>query len=463
MSQIVMIIDGNKNNASEIEQKIKANMPFQTIYSNNVDEALKRMHDAWQIQPNVVLLNISSTKNPQEAVQALRKLRKDIQILVLATYHQLEQMAEITQWGATDVLITPFHFTQLANAIRNALLRRDLQLEIRHAWACEQLSLDDINAQSDVLKATVYMAKNLADSETALVLEGAPGSGHEMLARAIHGSSARKGSYFISFNAALVSEDEAQERLFGDDQNKGVLEKVEYGTVLVRNIDALSPNIRKRFADILQLMHPVNEARPNIRFRGRVIFAMNDAVRRSSSKEKLEINHFFSMLNAMPLTLPYLREIPEDIPNLAMVYCQRYCAMEGKSINSISPAALHMLREISWPGNLEQLSQAIFNAVMCCQGNTLMPEDFRYLFSQDNDNVTPMRLQKNARPLKQSDANGVMRCVDETGNLRRLEDVEHEVIRFALERYSGHITDVARHLGIGRSTLYRKISGMDEK
>lgn len=243
----------------------------------------------------------------------------------------------------------------------------------------------------------------------------------------------------------------------------GVFYDARGGTVLIRNIDAFSTEARQALhAGIMQARKDRNEEYP------RIIFVVNDATRRSGNGEHKEINQLFSSVNALPVTLPYLKNIPEDIPFLAMLFARHYAALEGKVVRGVSDEAMQLLCDLSWPGNLEQLSQAMFNAVMCCEGEMLQVPDFRYLFLHKSANVSPLFSETPtvsvARPITVAGSEeDTLHCVDESGNVKRLQEVEQEMIRYALERYSGHMSEVARHLGIGRSTLYRKLSSMDEK
>lgn len=463
MAQIVMLIDDNKNRMAETEAHIQQELGLETCRAATGEAALHYLVGNKLAQPDVVLFCVGKDPFALQAIRTIRSYRNDVQVIAVLSHAQVQLAAEALAFGAADFLLMPFHPVQLTAAIRNVLLRRDLQLEARHAWASQRIALEDIDAKSPPLEATLFLARKLAADDTPLVLEGAPGTGREMLARAIHGSSERHAEPFRAINASLLLPGDAMRQLFGDASHKGMLQQAGRGTLFIRNVDSLSDAVRER---LLRVAKGAPVGRGNERFAGRLIFAMYDAARRSASNERREVSDFFSAIGAVPISLPYLREIPDDIPTLAMLHCRRYAALEGRPVTGISPQALQMLREISWPGNMEQLSQGIFNAVMCCQGAELQVEDFRYLFKPQAAKVRYLpgglsRADGGGKRTQRSD--GLLRCVDETGNIKRLQDVEEEVIRYALERYSGHMSDVARHLGIGRSTLYRKISSMDGK
>lgn len=470
MAQVVMTIDRNEDHARTLEKHIRQEMAMGTVRMQSAGDALRHVVSGIEPQPDVILMDLGMESTTLDVLRALHSLRPDMQVIMLASHASVDMaMAALTE-GAADFLLMPFHPAQLTSSIRNALIRRDLQIEARHAWANERIALEDFKAESASLGATLFLARKLADTDAPLILEGAPGTGRELFARAIHGSSTRRDAPFVAANVSVFLQEEIAPRLFGDARVQGLLAKAQGGSLLLRNIDALSEKMQRRLLSVLKGDAPMRDDYPQERFNGRVMFAVQDAARRANATaEQQHVAHLFSQLNALPVSIPYLRDIPEDIPFLATQLCRRYAALEGKAILGISPAATQMLREISWPGNMEQLALGIFNAVMCCEGSELQVSDFRYLFRPQSATVSPLPavlpdVEEGAEPPTANIPNeGVLRCVDTKGNVKRLQDMEQEMIRYALERYSGHMSAVARHLGIGRSTLYRKISTMGDK
>jgi DNA-binding NtrC family response regulator len=188
----------------------------------------------------------------------------------------------------------------------------------------------------------------------------------------------------------------------------------------------------------------------------------------------------FYRLNVFPIQLPALRERREDIPGLVTHFIRRFAVEENKKIVGIEPAALDMLTKYNWPGNIRQLENAVFRAVVMCDGECLHPGDFPQIASQlgipvkanhDDEGfegqtakryvpIAPQPSQTFAQEaIAGARAEGV-NVMGIDGHLRKLEEIEHELIRFAIEKYEGHMSEVARRLGIGRSTLYRKLREM---
>ncbi len=185
-----------------------------------------------------------------------------------------------------------------------------------------------------------------------------------------------------------------------------------------------------------------------------------DLVRRGLFREDL-----FYRLNVFPITVPPLRARRADIPDLARRFAARFAAEEGKRITGISAESLALLSSYDWPGNVRQLENALFRAVVLADGGELTLAEFPQIAAQVEGfdvRVPPLPMSP-ARPVEREivrvevhDPN-VLRLLDENGNVRRMEDMEAELIRFALGHYRGQMSEMARKLGIGRSTLYRKM------
>jgi DNA-binding NtrC family response regulator len=185
-------------------------------------------------------------------------------------------------------------------------------------------------------------------------------------------------------------------------------------------------------------------------------------------------------LNVFPIEAPPLRERREDIPAMVARFITRFNAEEGRAVRGCVPETLDMLVAHDWPGNVRQLENAVFRAVVLCEGELLQPEDFPQLAglvrprplvaandalpagadAPANDAAPPAPMtvtvvEQHAPPVP---------IFDEGGHLRRLEEVERDLIGFAIGHYAGHMSEIARRLGIGRSTLYRKLReyGLDD-
>ena len=175
-------------------------------------------------------------------------------------------------------------------------------------------------------------------------------------------------------------------------------------------------------------------------------------------------------LNVFPVDVPSLRERREDIPALVSHFISRFNASENRDVETASEETLQMLCAFDWPGNVRQLENAVFRAVILCEGDTLQPHDFPQISGIMPEMVdlppVPKRVPPaNDLPAADSEPRAEVMAApaspvtikDEEGELRPLTDIERDIIEYAIDFYQGHMSEVSRRLGIGRSTLYRKI------
>jgi DNA-binding NtrC family response regulator len=191
----------------------------------------------------------------------------------------------------------------------------------------------------------------------------------------------------------------------------------------------------------------------------------------------------FYRLHVFPITVPPLRARPEDIPDLVRHFLVRFAAEEGKRIRAVAANALEVLNAHLWPGNVRQLENAVFRAVVLADGDEIGPGEFPQLVqarmtaptSAPADEVPQHAAASSPAPLLLDEApatspaapmpsappsHDALPLVDAAGNVRPLEELEADVIRFAIAHYRGQMSEVARRLRIGRSTLYRKLDDL---
>jgi DNA-binding NtrC family response regulator len=178
-------------------------------------------------------------------------------------------------------------------------------------------------------------------------------------------------------------------------------------------------------------------------------------------------------LNVFPISIPPLRSRREDIPDLARRFLARFAAEEGRPIRAITAEAMALIKQYDWPGNVRQLENAIFRAVVLCEGDELTIAEFPQIATHVDGfdvRIPPapaiapgqglqVRTVREVVQVPMFDPN-TMKLTDDAGDVRQLEDIEGEAIRFAIQHYRGQMSKVARKLSIGRSTLYRKLKDL---
>jgi DNA-binding NtrC family response regulator len=183
----------------------------------------------------------------------------------------------------------------------------------------------------------------------------------------------------------------------------------------------------------------------------------------------------FYRLHVLPLTIPPLRMRREDIPHLLRHFLARFCAEENRPITGISGEAMAHLSQLEWPGNIRQLENAVYRAVVMSESDQLGLADFPLAAAQSPmsdahgqhgeplivgpafHSTAPAMVSGNEIPIAPLPSAGTLAMLTSAGEMRPLEEMESEIIRFAISHYRGQMSEVARRLKIGRSTLYRKL------
>ena len=351
------------------------------------------------------------------------------------------------------------------------------------------LNFTDLVLRAEAMQRVVGLARRAAASGIPVLIEGESGVGKELIARAIQGESERADKPFVIVNCGAIPDKLVESILFGHekgaftgaiDKRIGKFQEADGGTLFLDEIGELPLEAQVK---LLRALHdgeidPVGAKRP-IKVNFRLVSATNrdtvQLVREGRFREDL-----YYRLNVFPIRIPPLRERPDDVPDLARHFLARFAAEEGRRVRSISTEALDLLTRCSWPGNVRQLENAIFRAVVLSDGDELTVDEFPQIAAHADRalDIAPdaaPALAPLPRPIAIPPAPvmlGAERTVPQTvaigtgglgilaitphGELRSLEAMEADMIRLALGRSRGR-AEAARALGIGRSTLYRKM------
>jgi DNA-binding NtrC family response regulator len=385
--------------------------------------------------------------------------------------------------GAADFVVKPVGVERLQVSLRNALnasaLKGELQ-RIRHSRE-GRLSFADIITRSEAMAHVMRAAQKAANSSIPVLIEGESGVGKEMFARAIHGSGERKAKPFVAVNCGAIPDNLVESILFGHEKgaftgaterHAGKFVEAHGGTLFLDEVSELPLTAQVKLLRALQegAVEAVGGRKP-VKVDVRIVSATNRKL-----LERVKQGHFredlFYRLHVLPLTIPALRARREDIPHLLRHFLARFAAEENRQIGGISGEAVAHLSTLDWPGNIRQLENAVYRAVVMSEGDQLDLADFPLLAAhppQVADVPTapvmlepaaptaPAMISGNDIPIAPLSAAGTLTMLTATGDVRPLEDMENEIIRFAISHYRGQMSEVARRLKIGRSTLYRKL------
>ncbi|WP_336987626.1 sigma-54 dependent transcriptional regulator [Altererythrobacter aquiaggeris] len=397
-----------------------------------------------------------------ELIDELKTRRPAMPILMLTTSASPLLAVEAMRAGATDYLIKPVAPDRLMQALRSATKREAPKDELQPLTEKMPavLDFDAMIGNAPIFRAALARGAKAARGHGPLLIEGETGTGKEMLVRAMHAASPRAKLPLRIVNIGGVAGNSVESVLFGHekgafagafDRQIGAIQHCDGGTLVLDELDRLTPDVQERLVKAVSdgVVRPIGAAH-SFRVDVRIIGASNIPL-----SELAEAGHFrkdlLQAISGTVIELPPLRERQGDIPALARHFLARIGEQPGLRPLSITDSALSLLAAFDWPGNVRQLQAVLFRAAVFCDGNALTGQDFPQLselIGEFDETLDPHH-----------EGIGVMLYTAD-GNLRSLDDIEADVIRLAIGHYRGRMTEVARRLGIGRSTLYRKLGDL---
>jgi DNA-binding NtrC family response regulator len=409
----------------------------------------------------------------------LRERGLDLPVIVQTAHGGIDNVVSAMRAGAADFVVKPAGPERLQVSLANALANRRLAGELRRMQRRQDgtLEIADVITRAPAMQPVLRAAAKAAASTIPVLIEGESGTGKELIARAIHGSGERRAMPFVAVNCGALPENLVESILFGHEKGAftGATEKhagkfadANGGTLFLDEIGELPLAAQVKLLRALQQgeVEPVGGRKP-VKVDVRVISAthrdMIAEVKQGRFREDL-----FYRLHVFPICVPPLRNRPEDIPELARHFLTRFAAEEGKRVRGINSEAMALLAAHRWPGNVRQLENAIFRAVVLAEGEEIGANEFPQVAAQLAEQVPvqptldpqPVMITEPLMPAFAAPSAPSLRLTDPAGAVRPLEDIEREVIRFAIAHHRGQMSEVARRLKIGRSTLYRKLEGL---
>jgi DNA-binding NtrC family response regulator len=471
MAKTVLVVDDDPTQRRLIQAVLERD-GFAVAHAQNGDEAIQHLSSGAGV--DVVLLDLVMPGiSGQDTLVEMRARSFNQPVIVLTATGGIDTVVQAMQAGACDFFVKPASPERITVSIRNALSMGSLKSEVdrlkKHASG--RTTFDDLIGTSPAMLMVKRLGERAARSSIPILITGESGVGKEVIARAVHGSSERAGKPFIAVNCGAIPENLVESILFGhekgsftgaSDKHLGKFQEANGGTLFLDEVGELPLDIQVKLLRALQEseIDPIGGKR-SIKVDVRIVSATNrdlsQAVKEGRFREDL-----YYRLNVFPVEAPALRERKEDVPALVDCFVRRFNVEEGKSVVGASAETLACLSAFDWPGNVRQLENAVYRAIVLSDAPYLQPHDFP---SISGVAAPPPDYVPQAAPLPSAVSGGSdspavdspVRILDGRGHLRTLEEIERDLIQLAIEIYAGHMSEVARRLGIGRSTLYRKV------
>jgi DNA-binding NtrC family response regulator len=404
---------------------------------------------------DVVLLDMNfspGTTSGQEGVDCLRmveKLSPDTKVIFMTAYGGVEKAVKAIKAGASDFVVKPWDNQKLVATV-GATLRFSQaaqtvkDLETRQRELSRYIGAPDVEivGRSPAIVRLLGDIQKVARTDAAVLILGENGTGKELVARAIHRASLRAGNPFVHVDLGAVPESLFESELFGHkkgaftdakEDRAGRFEIAAGGTLFLDEIGNLTLPLQAKLLGVLQTGRVTRVGTDKaVQMDARIVSATNLA--RDDLLDKLQFRQdLLYRINTVEIHVPPLRERPDDIGLLIDHYAQCFAKKYGKTVAPVAARTLDELREYAWPGNVRELVHAIERAVIMAEDSSLRLQD---LLVQSRAVAAPQDPQQQLN----------------------LEALEKTAIRQAIAKHGGNLSRAAHELGLGRTTLYRKMA-----
>jgi DNA-binding NtrC family response regulator len=496
MSERILIVDDDPVQRRLLDNMVRK-LGYEPLVAEGGDAAVAALVGGEGARVDAVVLDL--VMPDLDGLGVLAKMREAglmVPVIVQTAHGGIDNVVNAMRAGATDFVVKPVGAERLQVSLRNALAASKLEGELARIKRSRSgtLSFKDIVTRSPRMLAVLRTAEKAAASAISVLIEGQSGVGKELIARAIHGSGERRTKPFIAVNCGAIPDNLVESLLFGHEKGAftgaterhlGKFVEATGGTLLLDEVGELPPAAQVKLLRAIQEgeVEPVGARKP-VKVDVRLISATNRDLIADVKAGRFREDLFYR-LHVFPIAVPPLSERPEDIPELTRHFLARFAAEEGKRLTRVSAEALALLGAYRWPGNVRQLENAVFRAVVLAEADPVGVHEFPQIWSQiagfvQTESVVPdfpahvspgpdplsaesppVALEPNARAAMPAPAPvGTVSLLDANGDARPLDEIEAETIRFAISHYRGQMSEVARRLRIGRSTLYRKLDSL---
>ena len=446
--------------------------------------------NALRTDPAIDIVVLDLVMPDLDGMAVLETMRREnivTPVVVQTASSSLDSVVSAMRQGATDFFVKPVAPERLIVSLRNAIKLDELESTLRTERSRRDgtLNVADIITRAPVMERVKMLVGRAAKSTIPVLIEGETGVGKELVARAIQGMGDRAGKPFVTVNCAAIPLNLVESVLFGHRKGaftgavadqQGKFAEANGGTLFLDEIGELPLETQAKLLRVLQEgeIEPIGAGRVE-RVNVRLISATNRRLLNLAKAGTFREDLYYR-LNVFPIYVPPLRDRPEDIAPLVSHFVARLAAEAGRRVVGASEAALDLLRSYDWPGNIRQLENSIYRAIVLSDSAFLEAADFPQIVAQVSGRDEAMRLadtlpspsapvhvDKASVPPRSPERREVApdRFLNSEGEVAALADVERELIAFALRHHGGRMSRVARALGIGRSTLYRKLREYD--
>jgi DNA-binding NtrC family response regulator len=443
----ILVIEDKDGMRDMLAQTLEAEGYQVEVAADGLDGAGKAKEKRYDL----VLTDLKLPKlSGLEVLSEIKTNDPEAVVIVMTAYGTVENAVEAMKIGAFDFLTKPFDTDHLTVLVKRALENRRLMAEnilLREELA-QNLGFDQVIGRSPETKEVIKLVQKVAPSDTTVLFLGESGTGKELFARAIHNLSARKNDPFVAINCAAIPHELLENELFGSEKGAytgsvsrkmGKFEIAEGGTIFLDEVGDLDVALQAKLLRVLQerKFERLGGTRV-IEVDVRVVAASNTDLK-AAIERKLFREDLYYRLSVFPITIPAVRERPDDILPLAEYFVLKYCREMKKKPKSLTSESKRILEKYTWPGNVRELENTIERAIILCEGKKIKPEHLAIRLPTMED----IRLRSGAG-------------LKEVGQYAQME-AEKKLIKRVLSETHGNKRKAAQILKIDYTTLFDKI------
>lgn len=441
---VVLVVDDERDHADSIVDALEKTCGKAIAVYNGKDaiEILRNQH----VDVVVTDLRLGGDINGLDVLEEARRLSYDTEVILITAYATIDTCKQAIKAGAYDYLAKPIDIDELRTMVERACRKTPPTRE--NVRVVSHFEFEGIRGKNPAMHGIFEVIRRVAGTNITVLIEGESGTGKELLARAIHLNSHRRNRAFKPVNCAGLTESILESELFGHAKGsftgaaidrKGLFEIADKGTLFLDEIGDMPLTMQAKLLRVLEdgIVVPVGSNKPVV-VDVRVISATNHDLTKLIEEKKFRQDLYFR-IKGVSLTVPPLRTRIEDIPEMAQYFLMQTAEEINKNIKGFSNAAMSILINYAWPGNIRQLRNAVRTMAVMCDKDRIDVADI------PPDIYKPRQLP------------GAAAALPVDASAASLNDLERQAIIKTLVETGGNREKAAKILGIGERTLYRKI------
>lgn len=418
---------------------------FQVMEFNNFEKMTLSLKNI-----KVLIVDLEQKMNFKEFFKSVKSINENILILGLISFNRLRIATKLLKDDLTDYMIQD-NIENLSDI--NTRLEQIINNSQKKTDKMKNISMFEFVNLNTEIKKTMNNIIKISNANIPILIQGEQGCEHEMYAEIIHQVSDRKDKPFLNVFCPSLNQENMERVLYGDKEMIGKLEQASNGTIFFENIDLLDTNMQNILTRILERREVDGIGGTKKTFNLRMIASSTKNLEEEARKGRFNEDLYF-MINGYTLNIPPLREMRNVIPLLVKNLYKHYSMEQGKLIKGITNKALKILETYDWPGNIKEIKNVIHRAVILNNTSLLDEKDFLNLKGKNAIE------DKNNFDIK--DDLYSISLFNADGSLKDMKTLEYEIVDKYMNINDGNITETAKALKLGRTTLYRKLERNEE-